>query len=363
MIRNRRSSAISRVLLTCSVLLLSACSPVYVFRASLEEAQILLARRDLTEIIKDPATKPELADKLSLVLEAREFASTLGLEPDGSFSAYSEVNRPVLVWVLSASSKTALEPHTWWFPIVGSVPYKGFFSKEEALAASDKLEKNGWDTLIRGSIAYSTLGWFDDPLLSTMVALDDVTLVDTVFHELTHSTIWLSGHAAFNESLANFVGAHATIQFFEKHKPQLLTEAQEQWQDQLKLAAFINEAAKRLTLFYDEAKTRYAKPQELLFQRRKLLWLLTQEWFALPFATGRKKNRLNRQPVNNALIVAYRIYLQELPCFERMYIANNRSLPAFIEQIRELTTRVTRNKRDPFKELCEINEKNHEIFR
>lgn len=212
--RLTRRVALLVVLLACLALAFPGCSPLYVIRASWEEAGILMRREKIDDLVQSTDTEDSVRHKLELVKEAREFSLTLDLEPKESFTYYSSVDRDVLVWVLSAAPKTQLESYNWWFPIVGSVPYKGFFEKEDAIAAAKKLSEQGYDIYIRPSQAFSTLGWFNDPILSTMIGANDVPLVDTVIHEILHNTLWIPNHVSFNESLANFVGAHGAVEFF-----------------------------------------------------------------------------------------------------------------------------------------------------
>ena len=211
MIRIRRRLA----LLVAAGLAASACSPTYVLRAAWEEGKILNRRKPIARIVQDTATDWETRDKLLLVLQARQFAAdSLRLNAGNSYTLFSRVESDTLVMVLSAAHKDRFQPYTWWFPIVGRVPYKGFFELEDALAAQRKLEAQGYDTYLRPSAAFSTLGWFNDPLLSTLLRYDRVSLANTVIHEIFHNTFFAPGQAVFNESLANFVGGRGAIEFF-----------------------------------------------------------------------------------------------------------------------------------------------------
>ena len=188
----------------------AACSPGYLLRAAWEEGKILNRRRPISSIVADTATDWETREKLMLVLQARQFAAdTLGLNAGKSYTLFSRVDSDTLVMVLSAAYKDRFQPHTWWFPIVGRVPYKGFFDFDDAEKARRKLEARGLDTYLRPSAAFSTLGWFNDPLLSTLLRYDHVSLANTVIHEIFHNTYFAPGQAVFNESLANFVAAAA----------------------------------------------------------------------------------------------------------------------------------------------------------
>jgi len=184
-----------------------ACSPVYVVKAGLAEWRILRAREPIGDVVRDPNLDPRVRDKLAWVIEARTFArEALGLEFGDVYSTYVELESDTLAHILSAAPIGRLEAKTWWFPIVGRVPYRGYFDLEDALAAERDLVEDGYDTFLRPTAAFSTLGWFSDPVLSTFLAADEVDLVDTVIHELTHVHLFLPGAARFNESFAQFIG-------------------------------------------------------------------------------------------------------------------------------------------------------------
>ena len=180
----------------------------------MEEAGILWSKRPLAEAIEDEGLSEQRREKLQAVVAARRFAEHWGLTPEGTYREYAEVDRDVLVWVLTAAPKTKLESKTWWFPVVGRLPYKGFFDKADAVEAESELKSLGYDTAIRPSLAYSTLGWFDDPLISSMLSLELVPLVNTVFHEIVHSTLWLDDQTSFNETMAQVLGGLYGVAFF-----------------------------------------------------------------------------------------------------------------------------------------------------
>ena len=144
--------------------LLTACSPGYVLRAGWEEAKILTARRPIHEIVHDTTASAELRGKLRLVQHAREYSErTLELVPGDAFTSYVELERDTLLMVVNAAHEFELRWKTWWFPIVGRLPYKGYFDFEKARREAEKLHEQGYDTWVRPSSAFSTLGWFPDP--------------------------------------------------------------------------------------------------------------------------------------------------------------------------------------------------------
>lgn len=205
----------TRVLWTGLLLAVSACSPLYVIRAGLAEMEILGARRPISEAVLDPSLDARTRGILTLVSEARLFArDELGLNVGGSYTSYTELESDTLALVLTGAYRDRFVPVTWWFPVVGHVPYRGFFNEEAALEEQARLEARGFDTWLRPTAAFSTLGWFDDPLLSSVVGDDEVEAVTTVLHELSHNHLFVPGRVRFNESYATFVGRAGAVAFF-----------------------------------------------------------------------------------------------------------------------------------------------------
>ena len=205
------------VLLIC-LCVLPACTPLYILRAGYEEAKILWYRRPIADILRQPGPLDlSTQEKLRLVLRVRTFAEQdLGFRVGGSYGSLSELPSPPTIYVITAAHRTRLEAYTWWFPIVGRVSYKGYFDSAQADAEARRLETQGFDTYMRTAAAFSTLGWFADPLLPQLLGYDGATLANIVLHELFHNTFYLSGQTAFNESLANFAGYRGALAFFVK---------------------------------------------------------------------------------------------------------------------------------------------------
>lgn len=209
------SNKLFTIVLLSIIFCTSACSPTYVLKAGYEESKILLSRKKIENVIADKKTDYITKQKLTAVLEAREFSKTIGLNPKNSYKYYTELDKDVLSWLLMASKKDAFELYTWWFPIVGTVPYKGFFSLEDAKNAAIELEEKGFETFIRPVEAYSTLGWFSDPILSTTLKNEEPQIVNTVIHEIFHNSFWYKNDVAKNESLANWTGLNGSINFYK----------------------------------------------------------------------------------------------------------------------------------------------------
>src|SRR5919106_2649499 len=258
--------------------IVSGCSPIYVLRAAYEEGKILWRREPIANFIQNPEVARDTHEKLRIVLAVREYArDVLKLNVGGSYSSYSYVDRPDLTYILTAAPRTELRPYTWWFLIVGRVPYKGYFSKEDANAAAEELEAEGYDTNIRTSAAFSTLGWFDDPLLAHLLRYDKVTLADVVFHELLHNTLYVKGAGHFNESVANFVGGHAAIEFFREKFGEGSAEHQravQNWEAELEFAGFIERLDGTLTELYK----REIPYEDKLRLREEIFSRFRKEW-------------------------------------------------------------------------------------
>ena len=243
--------------------LASACSPMYVIRAGIAEAKILRARRPIPEVILDPTTDERTKTKLTFVMEARSYAiDVLELDVGRSYTSFSQLESDTLALVLSAAHRDQLTPKTWWFPIVGRVPYKGYFDEDNAIEEQEKLEEDGFDTFLRPTAAFSTLGWFADPLLSTLLRLDEVDLVETVLHELSHNHLFVKGQVRFNESFATFVGRAGSVEFFCNRQgggsdTVKCLRAQARWRDHQRFEGFIEDLVEELQVVYQDTTLAY----------------------------------------------------------------------------------------------------------
>lgn len=225
--------------LVAGTTLLTVLTPTgrYIARAAWEEGRILARRQSIAKLVADSAVPAATRNKLALVLDARAFAvGALGLPAKDAFTAFTQLDSDTLVLVLSGTRRDALTPATWWFPVVGRVPYKGFFDVDAARRAEQGLAERGYDTYLRPAAAFSTLGWFNDPLLSTTLSADSVSIVQTVIHELVHNRLYLKGEAVFNESFAEFVGNRGAVEYFRARGDSVRTAvAEARWRDELRL--------------------------------------------------------------------------------------------------------------------------------
>lgn len=306
----------------------------YLLRAAWEEGKILWHRRSIAAMIADPATPPDVRAKLRVVLAARAFAQdSLGLAAKQSFTTYSRLPHDTLVLVLSGAYRDRLEPVTWWFPIVGRVPYKGYFDFAAARATARKLEAGGYDAYLRPSPAFSTLGFFNDPLLSTTLEDDSLELANTVIHELTHNTFYAAGQAVFNESFANFSGSRGAERFFRSRGDSLAANAvAARWNDEKVLGRFWAGVYHSLDSVYrahpgDRAEriaahdTVYARARDILVRE------------VGPQLRTIDTRYLDRVQLSNAALLAQRIYLTDLDDFDAVYEREGHDVKAAVARI------------------------------
>jgi predicted aminopeptidase len=239
------------------------------------------------------------------------------------------------VLVLSGARPDWLEPVLWRFPLVGRLPYKGYFLLADALEAEGALKAEGFDTYLRPASAFSTLGWFNDPLLSTTLAQDSVDLVNTVIHELTHNRYFASGEAAFNESFANFVGARGAQRFFlARGDSARAFAAAASWADERGLAVFWGGLYRTLDSTFqahpgDSLRARRIGLRDSLYAdaRTRLVDSLAPTWVTI----APRYAQLVR--LDNASLLARRIYLTDLEAFERVYVETGRDLRTSIDTL------------------------------
>ncbi len=193
-------------LLLASLGVLPGCGSLYLVQAARGQAQILVDRRPISQVVADPKTPPAVRDTLAEVSAARDFATQqLGLPDNRSYRLYADIGRPYVVWNVVAAAEFSVSPKVWCFPIAGCVPYRGYFHQTAAQRYADQLKTAGYDTVVEGVPAYSTLGHFDDPVLNTMLPYGRDELAAIIFHELAHQLIYVAGDSAFNEAFASTV--------------------------------------------------------------------------------------------------------------------------------------------------------------
>ncbi len=307
---------------------ISACGAEdlrYIVRAAYEEARILARREPIQKILE---TEPpgQRREKLELALATRAFArDRLGLNVGGSYASLAEVEASQVVHVVSAAHRDRLEAYSWWFPIVGRVPYRGYFRPQSARDLAASLDSEGYDTYVRRALAFSTLGYFDDPLLSNLLEREPADLVETIIHEVLHSTIYIPGHAAFNESFANFVGHRGAIEFFAmRAEPESSARALARWDDALQFARLLTEILNDLEAAYEGGVSER--------QRSDLFDAAQQKYRDGSWQTN-DYGRFAEIPLNNAVLLARRVYFDRLPLFDLVFTRFDGDLTRSIDWI------------------------------
>ncbi len=272
-------------------------------------------------------TSANLRAQFELASAILTFANGLGLNVGESYQSFYDTGGEPISWNISASPPDSFTPYLWHFPIVGALPYKGFFSRQLAENAHQQLVDDGYDAIMRPVSAYSTLGYFADPLLSSM--LDDTPdeLADLILHELTHNTIFAEGHTDFNESLATFVGQKGSLLFLAHHfgpQTDLIVSAQHKRADADRFRQYMGGLVSSLDSLYA-----LGLPRPELLSKRVQIFTRAQDNFRsrLPKYHNPNYSFFLEWTVNNARLLSYRRYNSRLDLFEAIYLEKNENMP------------------------------------
>jgi predicted aminopeptidase len=302
----------------------------YLVRSGIGQTHVMTNAVPLDRALKNPNLSPEDRDKLLWVRQVREYAQNrVGLKPGKSYLSFYDTQGKPAVYNLSASRKDSLTPYSWSFPIVGKFDYLGYFDKEMAQQHAALLEKQGYDIVIYGSIAYSTAGFFADPLFSSLLVLDKPFLADTVFHELAHNTFFMKNDSEFTESAANFVGkkgAREFLKFVAGEKSDLYKQAVDETEDRIILNEFYDRLYRDLNAFYRRTDL---SSKEKIARRNQIFLAHTQKFKTdyLPrFHNPKAMKACGNIPVNNACILLNRRYNYRTDLFEKVFLASRQDL-------------------------------------
>jgi len=301
----------------------------YYGQAAWGQMRLLVARRPIETVIRDPSTPAALRAKLATVQRLRRFAvEGLGLPDNGSYRGYVELDRPFVVWNVVAAPELSVEPRVWCFPVAGCVSYRGYFSEDRARRFAERLRRQGYDVDVGGVAAYSTLGWFRDPLLSTVIDYPEPDLAGLIFHELAHQEVYVKDDSPFDESFATTVEIEGVRRWLQASgaEPDAVERYRRSKQRYDELVA--------LALAYrDRLQEVYASPASDDEKRRRKREILGElraanrdpdyaEWFA--------------QDLNNAHLASIGAYNDFVPAFQALLAENDGDLPRFYDAVREL---------------------------
>lgn len=333
------SRLISFFLLAFFTMGLTGCSTAkYYSHAVAGHLQLTTGLTPIGKVIEQDETNKELRRQLELVTELRDFAENkLSLDVGKAYSKYKHLDRSAAVWVVYAAPRFSTKLQTWKYPIVGEYQSKGFFKERMAKEYSAKLQSQGFDVYLGEAIAYSTLGWFSDPLLSTFLDDSDEELAETLFHELTHRTYYLKGDTMFNESFATaFAQKSVQLWLKEKGEEKRLENYRQKLKRRDEFRSLLQETKNELNLIYKNTNN----DSVAILQRRKQD--LIQSFKATCIDLRKKWNKPKSleswidEEVNNAKIAALSVYLFKVPYFNRLWDQASQNPKTYLEMVKTL---------------------------
>lgn len=333
-------------------LLSSGCGSLrYYAQAAHGQGALVVHRRALDTVIADPATDARLAERLRLARQARTFASRhLALPDNRSYTSYVSLNRPFVVWNVFVTPRYSTQAIPQCFPIAGCVAYRGWFSQAAAKADAARWQARGDDVWVGGVPAYSTLGWFSDPILSSMLRWDDDELDGTIFHELAHQLIYIKGDTAFNESFASFVQEQGLREW--RRSRGLPAQAQQTRAMDDEFTRLVLELRARLAAVYasagGEPVMEAAKQHEIAAFRVRY-----KQWRDRHWPSDHRHDAWVAAPINNARLLPFGLYEQWTPAFAALFAQSEHSWPAFYAQVRDLAREPKKRRDEALRHLCD----------
>ncbi|MGH8678984.1 MAG: aminopeptidase [Burkholderiales bacterium] len=298
--------------------------------------EIWRASRPVESWVRDERTEQGLRERLKRVIQIRDFASReLALPDNGSYRKYADLQRPFVVWNVFAAPELSLEPVRWCFPFAGCVAYRGYFARSDAERFGSGLRDKGFDVFVGGVPAYSTLGWFDDPLLNTFIRFPETEVARLIFHELAHQVAYARDDTMFNESFATTVELEGIHRWVQKHgtteQREAFETAQQRKRDFLALVAQTRTAL-RDTYALDAPKAEKRAAKAVIFAAMRDEYAkLKQRWGG--FAGY---DYWFEEPLNNAKLVSVAAYSELVPAFQRLLKEKNGDLAAFYAEIKAI---------------------------
>ncbi len=317
------------VFIFLSILLFTGC---YSFEQGYGQISLLMKQRNIADVILENKEQKERIDKLKLVKPVLEFAQNeIGLTPGKSYRKYIALKEASVSWVVQAAEKRTLKLKTWWFPFIGEQPYLGFFAREKGLTKREDLKNQGFDTLMGGVSAFSLLGYYPDPLYSSMLDQSSLSeFIEVLIHESVHRTLYIPNYYSFNENLADFIAKKATVKFLDLH-PELNINSKEYFSHykqnliaQKKFQEYLLKVKKDLTDFYSYAANNSEFNDESIFlaEREIKFNKIANEYkiFMNGLEVGTNyEHAFQKGKINNAVILSYAIYEAKQEPLERAF--------------------------------------------
>ncbi len=325
-------------LVSLLIIALSGCTGIrYYTQAAGGQMALLMGARPVDAVLRDPATGAELRHALVTASSVREFArERLALPVQGSFQDFVALERPHVVVNLVAVPEFSLQPHQWCYPVVGCQSYRGYFDPEQARIEQRQFQRRGYDTLLAGVTAYSTLGWFDDPLHSGFTRLPEDRMAALIIHELSHQVVYVAGDTAFNESYATAVELEGLRLWLEERgDSDAFSRALARLDRRRQTLALVQSVAPQLQALYDRKPALPAA--ELRNRKQALLEGLRADYLALA-RDWQGAGPFGSQPeaLNNAHLALFQQYHQYVPAFRQLLRDHDRDFARFHDAVREL---------------------------
>jgi predicted aminopeptidase len=348
----RRRRLVTVTLLLTSLAALTGCQTVsYYAQAVRGHCQVLARRQSCEKLIADPETPAELKAKLRLAGEICDFAKgELRLPANGHYQRYADVGRRYVVWNVTASPEFSLESKTWWYPVVGSLDYRGYFAESGARKYAVGLSQKGFDSYVEGVEAYSTLGWFKDPLLNTFIHHHEAALAEILFHELAHQRVFASGDTDFNEAFATAAGQEGARRWLRaKGDAATLEKYLTALQRNDQFVQLVAAARKKLEALYGDKRTpdgeikatkqpREVPSEQLRQGKQRILDELRHDYekFKAGWGGYTGYDEWFAGSLNNAQLNSVATYYDLVPAFERLLAANDGDPEKFYAAVKKL---------------------------
>ena len=321
---------------------------------SYNQMRLLSQRTPIEKVLEDPTVTEDVKKKLRLIQKARVFAiEELGLLGSENYKTYVDLKRPYVSYLVRVAYAYELKPYLWNYPIVGKLPYKGFFSLEEAKKEASLFKNQGYDTYVRGTTAYSSLGWWDEPILSSMLSYRESSLIETIFHEMVHGTVFIKGRGDFNERLATFLGQKGVELYYLKKEgvsSLSLQAIRKRNKDRKEFSLFISREIKSLSHWYEREKKKGKISRE---EKEKRLARI-QKNFVLELKGKLQTSNygyFEKISLNNARLLSYKTYVYDLSDFEILLTLFERDFKKLVSFFKGLKSR--KNPKEFIKDFIE----------